>query len=144
MPLPPPVKHLSAAQPCYLPQSDEILLPLLEQFETTANYWSVFYHELVHSTGHECRLNRFASGDRSLSGYSYEELVAEFGAAFLCAAAGIANRITEDLSASYIDGWSAVFRKDPNMLLRAASAAQKAVDFIRGAAARHIRPAQAA
>lgn len=64
--------------------------------------------------------------------YSFEELVAEFGAAFLCGIAGIQNRDTEQLQAGYIAEWSRVFQQDNRMLLRAASAAQRAVDYIRG------------
>ena len=58
--------------------------------------------------------------------------MAEFGAAFLCGFAGIQNRGTEDLQASYIEGWAQVFRKDSRVLIRAASAAQRAADYIRG------------
>ena len=61
-----------------------------------------------------------------------EELVAEFGAAFLCAFAGISNPASEDLQASYIAGWSQALRKDNRLIVRAASAAQRAADYIRG------------
>ena len=86
-----------------------------------------------HSTGAPRRLNRFAEaeGDR-VEKYSFEELVAEFGAAFLCGFAGIENRHTEELQASYIEGWARVFQQDSRVLVRAASAAQRAADYIRG------------
>ena len=58
--------------------------------------------------------------------------MAEFGAAFLCGFAGIQNRGTEELQASYIEGWAQVFRKASRVLVRAASAAQRAADYIRG------------
>ena len=87
----------------------------------------------MHSTAISRRLNRFAEaeGDR-VEKYSFEELVAEFGAAFLCGFAGIQNRGTEELQASYIEGWAQVFRNDNRVLIRAASAAQRAADYIRG------------
>ena len=58
--------------------------------------------------------------------------ISEFGAAFLCGFAGIQNPNTDALQASYIDGWARVFRQDSRILARAASAAQRAADYIRG------------
>jgi antirestriction protein ArdC len=78
-------------------------------------------------------LGRFTDAQRGQpERYSYEELVAEFGAAFLCAFAGIQDPGNEALQASYIDGWAQVLKKDVRLLVRAAGAAQRAVDYIRG------------
>lgn len=68
--------------------------------------------------------------------------MAEFGAAFLCGIAGITSSETEQLQAGYIDGWSRVFQQDNRILLRAASAAQRAVDYIRGLNQNHLEGAQ--
>ena len=109
-------------------------LPHLSQFESADEYYAVLFHELAHNaTGAPRRLNRFAEaeGDR-VEKYSFEELVAEFGAAFLCGFAGIQNPDTEAMQASYIEGWARVFRQDSRILIRAASAAQRAADYIRG------------
>jgi antirestriction protein ArdC len=105
----------------------------LSQFETAASYFETLFHECCHATGHPRRLNRFAGlqGDR-FERYSFEELVGEFGAAFLCAFAGISNPASEALQASYIAGWSQALRQDPRLLIRAAAAAQRAADYIRG------------
>lgn len=133
MPSRPEIVHSVTSQPAYFPKPDRIALPHLSQFRSGDHYYTVLFHELVHSTGHASRLNRFrdAEGDRG-ERYSFEELIAEFGAAFLCGFAGIQNPGLEDLHASYIDGWSEAFAKDPRILLRAASAAQRAADYIRG------------
>ena len=133
MPDKPEIVHTVTAQPAYSPRLDRITLPHLSQFESADEYFSTLYHELVHSTGSPRRLNRFAEaeGDR-VEKYSFEELVAEFGAAFLCGFAGIENRHTEELQASYIEGWARVFQQDSRVLVRAASAAQRAADYIRG------------
>lgn len=133
MPDKPEIVHRVTAQPAYSPRLDRITLPHLSQFESADEFFATLYHELVHSTGAKHRLNRFAEaeGDR-VEQYSFEELVAEFGAAFLCGFAGIQNRGTEDPQASYIEGWARVFRKDSRVLIRAASAAQRAADYIRG------------
>ena len=88
----------------------------------------------VHSTGHESRLNRRAemkSGGVDLSAYAREELVAELGAAYLCAETGIAPKTLDD-AASYISGWLKVLKDNPKILISCASAAQRAVDFLLG------------
>ncbi len=133
MPDKPEIVHAIIAQPAYSPRLDRVTLPHLSQFESADEYYATLFHELVHSSGHPRRLNRFAEaeGDR-VEKYSFEELVAEFGAAFLCGFAGIQNPDTEMLQASYIEGWARVFRQDSRILVRAASAAQRAADFIRG------------
>jgi len=133
MPDKPEIVHAVTANPVYSPGLDRVTLPHLSQFESADDYYSVLFHELVHSSGHPRRLNRFAEteGDQAEK-YSFEELVAEFGAAFLCGFAGIENGKTHAQQASYIEAWARVFRQDSRILVRAASAAQRAADYIRG------------
>ena len=133
MPDKPEIVHTLTAQPAYSPRLDRVTLPHLSQFDSADEFYATLFHELVHATGAPRRLNRFAEaeGDR-VEKYSFEELVAEFGAAFLCGFAGIENRNTEALQASYIEGWARVFQQDNRVLVRAASAAQRAADYIRG------------
>jgi antirestriction protein ArdC len=133
MPNQPKIVHMATHEPSYSPRSDQITLPHLGQFENAAEYYATLFHELVHSTGSVTRLNRFAhvEGDR-FERYSIEELVAEFGAAFLCAFAGIQNPTTDTLQASYIEGWARAIQQDSRLIIGAASAAQKAADYIRG------------
>lgn len=133
MPSMPEIIHAIDAEPAYSPRLDRVRLPHLSQFKSADEYYSTLFHELIHSTGHVRRLNRFRAidGDR-IERYSFEELVAEFGASFLCAFSGIKNPKCEALQASYIAGWSQAFREDQRMILRAASAAQRAADYVRG------------
>jgi antirestriction protein ArdC len=133
MPDKPKIVHAITAEPAYSPRLDRITMPHLSQFVSADEYFSTLFHELTHSVGHPKRLNRFAEaeGDK-VEKYSFEELVAEFGAAFLCAFAGIKNPESEALQAGYIEGWARVFQQDSRILLRAASAAQHASDYIRG------------
>jgi len=70
--------------PSYAPLGDLIRLPHLSQFESAEHYYSTLFHELIHSTGHPSRLARLQEGPRGGEAYSFEELVAELGAAFLC------------------------------------------------------------
>lgn len=133
MPAKPDVFHTRTSGPAYAPNYDQVSMPQLGQFETAEEYYATLFHELVHSTGHPKRLSRFGQVDGNrFEQYSFEELVAEFGAAFLCAFAGISNPASEALQASYIDGWSKALRQDSRLIIRAASAAQRATDYIRG------------
>jgi antirestriction protein ArdC len=133
MPDKPEIVHQAQAQPAYNRRNDRVTLPHLGGFESAAEYYTTLFHELMHSTGHPKRLDRVAEaeGDR-MERYSFEELIAEFGASFLCSFSGIENRATEELTAAYIDSWAQVFRKDNRILMRAASAAQRGADYIRG------------
>ena len=118
----------------YRPSTDTVNMPQPESFEGSEGYYSTLFHELTHSTGHESRLNR--PGIVELTGYgtrdySKEELIAEMGAAFLCAVTGIEDRILDN-SAAYIQGWLKRLSNDPKMVVLAAAQAQKAADFIQG------------
>ena len=133
MPTAPPIINTGIEKAFYSPSKDIVSLPRSTRFETAEAYYSTVFHELAHSTGHEVRLNRFVSGKNRSFGsedYSFEELVAEMTAAFLCAHCGIENQVAP--SASYIYSWLAVLRQDKKILLDAATAAQKAADFILG------------
>lgn len=117
---------------CYRPLDDEVNLPSPQHFKSTEEYYSTLFHELVHSTGHENRLNRRNSSEMRVFGdedYSKEELVAEMGASFLCARAGIDNK-TIDNSAAYIQSWMKALKDDKKMLITAAGQAQKASSYI--------------
>jgi antirestriction protein ArdC len=124
------------AQAFYSPTHDFVGMPSPEQFRSGEGYYSVLFHELTHSTGHESRLSRKgvsgADGQWSAFGsnpYAKEELVAEMGAAFLCGQAGIVERTIEN-SASYIANWLSKLKDDCKLVVQAAAQAQKAADFI--------------
>lgn len=121
------VRH-GGGQPMYVPSADYIRMPHLASFVSDDAYVSTLAHEHVHWTGHRSRLDR-GFDSFGTEAYAVEELVAELGAAFLCATLGVAASERED-HASYIDHYVKVLRDDKRLLLRAASAAQKAVDFI--------------
>lgn len=117
---------------CYIPHTDQIIMPSKKSFSFGEELYSTLFHELCHSTGHESRLNRKGVQRTAAFGskvYSQEELIAEMGAAFLCGEAGIENR-TIDNSAAYIQGWLSKLKNDKRMIVFAAGAAQKACDFI--------------
>ncbi|BBD10107.1 ArdC family protein [Desulfovibrio ferrophilus] len=143
MPCRPEITHMEASA-SYSSTWDRVNLPKPELFESETEYYCTAFHELVHSTGHETRLNRVEGmnseyGDHS---YSKEELTAEMGAAMLCAEAGILMH-TEKNSAAYLKGWSRKLRNNPRWLVQAASQAQKAVDLILDNAAPQALPVAA-
>ncbi|MCC6232915.1 MAG: DUF1738 domain-containing protein [Verrucomicrobiales bacterium] len=133
IPQPPEIRHCITQDPAYLPGEDRIVLPHLSQFSSADEYYATLFHELMHATGHPQRLNRFSSSEvLSRRDYSFEELVAELGAAFLGAIVRLENQHVEELQTGYLAGWMKAFREDSQVLLRAASAAQRGVDYLRG------------
>jgi antirestriction protein ArdC len=133
MPQPPVIKH-GMVRAYYLPSDDLIGMPARERFDDEAGYFGTLFHELVHSTGHESRLNRSGITERNGYGsdpYCKEELVAEIGAAFLCGHAEMVER-TIDNSAAYLQNWLEQLRNDRTLIVQAAAQAQKAADFILG------------
>lgn len=117
----------------YVPSLDSVTMPLIGQFSSPEAYYSTFFHELGHSTGHSTRLNRkeltghnpFGSHD-----YGVEELCAELTAAFLCAESGISNETIERNSAAYIKNWMNTIKANPEMFINAASRAGRAAKHI--------------
>ena len=92
------------------------------------------------TTGHRSRLNRDLSGSYGTKKYAFEELVAELSAAFGCASLGIVPSVRH---ADYIGSWLEVLREDNRAIVRAASQASKAADYLLGFAP-DIAPAAAA
>ena len=90
------------------------------------------FDELVHATGRQSRLNRKEVIETNFFGshdYSKEELVAEFGSAFLCAECEIMDRIFNN-SAAYMNGWLGKLEKNPKWIVHASSKAEKAYRYI--------------
>ncbi len=126
-----PEYRVGGDRACYSPSVDYIKLPEKVNFDSEEEFYSVYFHESVHSTGHSKRLDRkfgFSFGDKN---YAKEELVAEMGAGMLCAVARIENE-TLDNSASYIKSWIKELKDDNRLIITASGKAQKAVDYILG------------
>ncbi|HEY0029134.1 MAG TPA: zincin-like metallopeptidase domain-containing protein [Bacteroidia bacterium] len=131
----------------YSPSRDLVQMPEMKHFEKEQWYYSTLFHELVHSTKHATRLgtnkvrkigNSF--GDKN---YAMEELVAEMGAAFLCANTGILYHTIEN-SAAYLKNWRGSllkhFKEDKKFIFTASSEAQKAADYMLNASEVKIDP----
>ena len=112
----------------YSPSQDFVAMPAFAAFKSAATYYATAFHELGHWTGSTKRLDRqFGKrfGDRA---YAAEELVAELTAAFLCAEFNIDGELRH---AGYIQNWIALLKDDARAFFTAASAAQKAADYMR-------------
>jgi len=114
---------------------DYIAMPYAEQFVATETssatecFYSVKLHELIHWTGAEPRLDRSLSARFGDHAYAMEELVAEFGAAFLCADLHIANEPRPD-HACYVSSWLNVLNRDRTALFTAANKASAAAAYL--------------
>jgi antirestriction protein ArdC len=111
----------------YVPSADYIQVPPQPAFFDQVNFYRTCFHELSHWTGHPTRLNRDQSGVHGSPSYAREELVAEMGSAFVCAAMGIVPTVRH---ADYLASWLEVLRQDNRAIFRAASQASKAADLL--------------
>ncbi|MFN3669575.1 MAG: ArdC family protein [Brevundimonas sp.] len=115
----------------YAPGPDYVQMPPFESFRGADDYYATLGHEATHWTRHPSRLDRdFGRRRHGDEGYAREELVAEIGAAFLCADLGLALEPRED-HAAYIASWLEVLRGDRRFIFTAAAHAQRAVDYLK-------------
>lgn len=114
----------------YSVTNDVIQMPPFVSFQDADSYYATLAHECTHWTGSASRLNRDFGGHRFGSeGYAIEELVAELGAAFLCADLELSLEPRED-HASYIATWLDVLAHDNRAVFTAAAYAQRAAEYI--------------
>ena len=111
----------------YVPAQDYVQVPPPQAYFETINWHRTALHELGHATGHVSRLGRDLSGSFGSKKYAFEELIAEINAAFCCASLGIAPTVRH---ADYIGSWLEVLREDNRAIVRAASHASKAADWL--------------
>jgi antirestriction protein ArdC len=139
MPKKPIIQH-KGDKAFYNPLRDFVNMPSFNSFESAEAYYSILFHELVHSTGHEKRLARKELLQMAEFGsdlYSQEELTAELGSCFLKTIAGIDQETLEN-SAAYLSGWLKRLKSDKKCIIFASTQAQKATDFILGIVQPHV------
>ena len=130
----PTIIEKNSGEAYYCPSTDTVQIPTRSQFPRIEEFYSTLFHELSHSTGHKDRLNRKTLAEKAAFGspeYGKEELVAEFGASFLCGEAKIDNTTIKN-SAAYISSWKKAIKADSKMVIQAAGMGQKAADYILG------------
>lgn len=147
--------HIIKASPCpvietpndeafYLPGADKIYVPQRNQFTNAESFCRTLLHEMGHSTGHPSRLDREQCGlKQNRQKYAFEELIAELSSVFTANAIGLDLRNVDDdkplaanevdamsNSAAYLKSWSQELKDPGGELLKAASRASKATDFL--------------
>jgi len=128
--------RVSVGNPAYIPSLDTVRMLPLDQFVSVDEYYSAYFHELAHSTGHNKRLSRFDTETvkyESKEDYSKEELVAEITAAFLCHDCGVDSQASIKNSAAYLKGWSKFITDEPAAFVSAVNQSYKARALVLGA-----------
>jgi len=121
--------RIGGSRAFYMPAHDYVQVPPPQAFFEPINWHRTALHECSHASGAPHRLNRDLSGAFGTKKYAFEELVAEISAAFCCAALGIVPTVRH---ADYLGSWAEVLREDNRAIVRAASQASKAADYILG------------
>lgn len=106
---------------------DYVRVPPPQAYFEPVNWHRTALHELGHWSGAAHRLGRDLAGRMGSKSYAREELVAEMAAAFCCAALRIEPTVRH---ADYLGAWLEVLREDNRAIVRAASAASKAADYL--------------
>lgn len=134
------IKHSNDGRCYYAKTTDYIHMTNKENFiktsygDETSNYYSVLFHELIHSTGHNQRLDRFKDNDKKFKdnaqqSYAFEELIAECGAIMLCQKFNLEKTIRVD-HALYIKSWIQALKNDVKFLTSSLTRAYKATDYL--------------
>lgn len=113
----------------YTTGDDHIQMPMLQQFTDNLSYYSTLAHEHTHWTAKAGRCDRQLGKRFGDHQYAAEELIAELGAAFVCASLGLSSEPRED-HAQYIKSWLNVLKADKKAIFTAASKAQQACDWM--------------
>ena len=119
--------RIGGARAFYSPTHDFIQVPPPQAYFEPINWHRTACHELAHWVGHKSRLARDLSGSYGSKAYAREELIAEMAGAFVCASLGIVPTVRH---ADYLGSWLEVLREDDRAIVRAASAASKAADYL--------------
>lgn len=117
----------------YIPMKDIINMPNKESFFNEDYYYATLFHEIAHWTGHASRLKRDGIVGYSSHGselYAKEELIAELSSAMIMNKLNLVNETLVNRSASYLQGWTKAIKNDPQMILTAASKAEKVFNYI--------------
>lgn len=129
--------------------SDTINIPERNLFKSNERYYSTWFHEVAHSTGHSSRLNRVGVSrdsdkiqtEKELSTqntrkyvYSKEECIAELACALLCNEAHIQREgITDDVyknHVAYVQSWIKYFESNQDDIISVMSDAEKAYKYV--------------
>jgi antirestriction protein ArdC len=125
------IKFVSGGnEPYYQAQTDTVVIPDVHNYDTDTKYFDTLFHELIHSTGHKNRLDRFDQHNFASDSYSKEELIATCGSAYLCMEIGIFETVIQNMG-EYLKAWlDRVKDAKTQTLISAMSQAHKASNYI--------------
>jgi len=124
------IKLIEGTAAYYRPSDDSITLPPFDTFKIKEEYYSTAFHEMIHSTGEAKRLNRLKGDGFGSKTYAEEEIVAELGAAFICAELEMNYKKTIENSTAYLQSWMKVMKQNPRNFVFAVTKSEKAARFI--------------
>lgn len=113
----------------HIQMPDEGLFLDTSTMNRTEGYYATLVHELIHWSGAPTRLNRDMGKRFGDKPYAGEELVAEIGAAFLCAHLGITQDVRPD-HARYLANWLTLLKENNRAIFTAAARASQAVSYL--------------
>ena len=96
----------------------------------TEGYYATLVHELTHWCGAKHRLARDMGKRFGDHAYAAEELVAEIGAAFLCAELGITQETRADHT-QYLAQWLELLKGNSRAIFAAAAKASEAATYLK-------------
>jgi antirestriction protein ArdC len=123
-----PIEQSDEPSAYYVPAEDRIHMPRIATFENGEAFYGTLAHEMAHATKHPTRLDRRHEAKTQKENYAREEVVAELAASMVGARLGI--RVQFDQSAAYLESWITAMREDNRAIIRAASMAQAAADWM--------------
>jgi antirestriction protein ArdC len=125
------IDHIHGNKAGYNRLADTIIIPEPQYFDSREEYYATLFHEMIHATGSPDRLDREKGQEFGDQTYSFEELVAEIGAAYLCGHCGIEKPVLENKTA-YINSWISRLEKEQNKdwVVMACGKAEKAAKYI--------------
>jgi len=118
----------------YTPLSDTVTMPGKEQFTSRCGFYGTYLHELIHSTGHQKRINRptLTAPNTDRTSYATEELITELAAVNLCHELKISTIDKIQNSAAYLESWVKTLRQDKKVLFRLLNQSTKAIKYLKG------------
>lgn len=138
-----PVREAPGNEAYYVPAKDMIAVPPRDSFASNEAFLVTLLHEMGHSTGHPNALGRDLSGTFGSKRYAFEELIAEFSSMFSASDLGLSGDLDPESDhfkqhVAYLQSWQSALEDDPDLLFRAASAAEKATESVIGCYEQHV------
>jgi len=118
----------------YTPSADTVTMPEKEQFTSRCGFYGTYLHELIHSTGHQKRINRptLTAPNTDRKSYATEELITELAAVNLTHELKISTVDKLQNSAAYLESWVTTLKQDKKVLFKLLNQSTKAIKYLKG------------